>query len=187
MTLGLNDVRIETERLIVRKFEERDFEQFCKLLDMPEFEGWQMQKPRARQFLEWHLSNYERMDIVSGTVCFGIFDKITLEIVGQIAAQKHDDLHEPEFGYSILPFARGRGYAKEAARATLEWIEQRYDIPYIIGTVEISNLPSQKVLEHCGFQFVDERSLLVHDMDERVDFKYYRYPFTRVGGPLLPG
>ncbi|WP_438497754.1 GNAT family N-acetyltransferase [Paenibacillus sp. IHBB 3054] len=172
---GLNKVYIETERLIVRTFSEGDFEQFNKLLDMPEYEGWQMQKPRAKEFFDWQLSNYEKMDIVTGTVCLGIFEKETGDVVGQVAAQEHDDLHEPEFGYGILPFARGKGYAKEAAKATLEWVEDQYDIPYLIGTVAIDNIPSRKVLEYCGFQLIDERNLLVHIMNEPHDFKYYRY------------
>lgn len=171
----LNKVYIETQNLIVKTFDESDFEQFIKLLDMPEYEGWQKQKPRAKAFFDWQLSNYEKMDIVTGAICLGVFEKKTGDIVGQVAAQKHDDLHEPELGYGILPFARGKGYAKEAAKVTLEWIEKRYDIPYIIGTVGIDNIPSQKVLEYCGFQFIDERNLLVHITDEQHDFKYYRY------------
>ncbi|WP_188998618.1 GNAT family N-acetyltransferase [Paenibacillus nasutitermitis] len=75
----------------------------------------------------------------------------------------------------MLPFARGHGYAKEAAKAALEWIEKYFDIPYLIGTVEVDNIPSQKVLEYCGFQLIDVRNLLVHIMNEQLDFKYYRY------------
>lgn len=171
----LNNVYIETDRLIVRTFRESDFEQFNQLLDMPEYGGWQKQKPRAREFFEWQLSNYEKMDIVTGAICLGIFEKETNELVGQVAAQEHDDLHEPEFGYGVLPFARGKGYAKEAAKAALGWIEKQYDLPYVIGTAAVDNLPSQKVLEYCGFQFMDERDLRIHITDEQEIFKYYRY------------
>lgn len=176
----IRNVHIETERLIIRTFIKDDFEQFKKLMDMPEYEGWQMQKPRAKEFFEWQLSNYEKMDILTGSICLGIFEKETGDILGQIAAQEHDDLHEPEFGYGILPFARRNGYAKEAAKAALEWIEMNYNIPYIIGTVEVDNIPSQKVLEYCGFELVDERNLLVHIIDERHVFMYYKYYFDNI-------
>jgi hypothetical protein len=58
---------------------------------------------RAKEFFHWQLSNYEKMDIVTGEICLGIFEKETDNIVGQIAA-----------------------------KATLEWIERNYDIPYVI-------------------------------------------------------
>ena len=48
------------------------------------------QKPRAKEFFDWHLSNYEKMDIVSGAICIGVFEQGTGEIVGQVAAQEHD-------------------------------------------------------------------------------------------------
>lgn len=171
----LNTVYIETERLVVRTFDENDFEQFSRLLDL--YGGWQMQKPRAKEFFDWHLSNYKKMDIITGTICLGVFEKETGDILGQVAAQEHDDLNEPEFGYGILPRARGKGYAKEAAKGTLGWLEEKYDIPYIIGTVAIDNIPSQKVLEYCGFQLINEQNLLIHITNERHDFKYYRYYF----------
>jgi len=69
-------------------------------------------------------------------------------------------------------------YVKEATKGTFEWIEEKYDIPYIIGTVAIDNIPSQKVLEYCGFQLVNEQSLLIHMINERHDFMYYRYYFN---------
>lgn len=170
-----NQVFIKTDRLVIRTFAESDFEQFKELLDMPEYVGWQMQKSRAKEFFQWQMSNYEKMDIVNGSVCLGIFDCASGKIIGQIAAQEHDDLNEPEFGYGILPFARGKGYAKEAALATLNWIKDNYNVPFIIGTTGIDNIASQKILEYCGFELVDERNLLVHITDEHHDFKYYRY------------
>lgn len=170
-----NQVYIKTDRLVIRSFVESDFEQFKELMDMPEYIGWQMQKPRAMEFFQWQLSNYEEMDIVKGSVCLGIFDASSGKIIGQIAAQKHDYLDEPEFGYGILPFARGKGYAKEAAVAVLNWIKDNYNIPFIIGTTDVDNVASQKILDYCGFELIDEKNLLVHIINEQHDFKYYRY------------
>ena len=52
---------------------------------------------------------------------------------------------------------------------------ENYEIPYLIGTVEISNMKSQKVLERCSYQFIDERTLLVHAEGIQYRFKYYRF------------
>jgi ribosomal-protein-alanine N-acetyltransferase len=76
--------------------------------------------------------------------------------------------------YNLLPAARGHGYAAEAASAVTQWALENYSIPYIIGTVESGNIPSQRVLERCGFTFVDEKPLLVHIGNETHLYKYYR-------------
>ncbi len=70
---------------------------------------------------------------------------------------------------------RGKGYAIEAASAITEWTFQRFDVNYIIGTAEIENVASQKVLEKCGYTIEDTKNLLVHIEGNRYYFKYYRH------------
>lgn len=168
-------MQIITDRLIIRPFEESDLVEFEKLLNIPEVPGWQMQKDNSTGFLRWHISNYKAMDIINGIVCFGCFDKITGNILGAAGAGEHDDLHEPEIFYNLLPEARGKGYASEATKAVTKWALENYKIPYIIGTTGVDNIASQKVLDNCGYEFVDERTLLVHITDKQYTFKYYRY------------
>jgi RimJ/RimL family protein N-acetyltransferase len=115
------------------------------------------------------------MDIVNDLICLGIFDKDNRALYGTAGAGKHDDLHEPEIFYMLLPEARGNGYATEAVKAITDWVFENYKIPYLIATAAVDNLPSQKVLERCGYQFVDNRTLLVHVEGNRYDFKYYRF------------
>jgi RimJ/RimL family protein N-acetyltransferase len=165
---------LETKRLVVRSFVASDLAQFEKLLDIPEVVGWQMQKGNPQGFLDWHISNYQKMDIVNGIVCFGIFDKQSGCVLGAVGAGEHDDLHEPEIFYNLLPDARGKGYATEAAKAVTEWVFANYDVEYLIGTVEVGNIRSQRVLENCGYQFIGEKTLLVHIEKKRYTFRYYR-------------
>ncbi len=168
-------MQIITERLIIRPFRESDLPEFKKLLYIPEVPGWQMQKENAATFLQWHIANYAAMDILHGIVCFGIFDRQTGCVLGAIGAGEHDDLHETEIFYNLLPDARGKGYATEAAIAVTGWALTSYPIPYLIGTAEVGNLASQKVLEKCGYQLIDERTLLVHISNEIHNYRYYRY------------
>lgn len=171
---------IETERLIIRPFTADDLPQFKKLLTIEEVPGWVMQQDHAEDFLNWYISQYEKMDIVHGVVCFGIFDKATGEVLGAAGAGEHDDLHEPEIFYSLLASARGHGYATEAAKAVTDWVFENYDIPYLIGTVATDNPASQKVLERCGYQYVDTQTLKVHILRESYKFRYYRRYSNRI-------
>ena len=105
----------------------------------------------------------------------GMFDKKTGELLGTVGVGKHDDLHEPEIFYQLRPEFRGHGYVTEAVKAVTKWALENYEIPYLIGTVEVSNMKSQKVLERCSYQFIDERTLLVHAEGIQYRFKYYRF------------
>ena len=165
---------LETERLLLRPFTVSDLGAFVSLLEIPEVPGWQMQRDRAGDFLRWQIQNYDAMDIIHGTVCLGIFDKETGVLLGAVGAGEHDDLHETEIFYSLLPQARGKGYAREAASAATQWALDTYAIPYVIGTADADNLPSQRVLEACGFEFWQERDLTVHILGERQRFRCYR-------------
>jgi RimJ/RimL family protein N-acetyltransferase len=167
-------VRLQTDRLVIRTFDEGDLDSFAQLLDIPEIGGWRQQRSNPKRFLEWHISNYTRMDIVHGIVCLGLFDTASGAVWGAVGAGEHDDLHETELFFSLIPEARGRGYAREAATAVTEWALAEYDIPFIIATVAVGNSASQKVVEGCGYVLVDERTLVVHLAGRSDVFRYYR-------------
>lgn len=164
-------MKIVTERLAIHDLCEADY---------PAFEGVLNDVQKAafgsgEGFLKWLISQYATMDISNGLLSFGIFDKQTETLMGTIGVGDHDDLHEPEIFYHLLPEYRGHGFATEAAKAITTWALEHYDIPYLIGTVGVENVQSQHVLERCGYRWIDTRSLLVHVTNERYDFHYYRY------------
>lgn len=53
----------------------------------------------------------------------------------------------------------------------------RIIIPYLVGTAEVSNIASQKVLEYCGFKPEGIKNLEVNIENARYDFKTYKYSF----------
>jgi RimJ/RimL family protein N-acetyltransferase len=160
-----------TERLLIRELAVSDLSEFERTLN----DGQRSCMGGAGGFLNWLIGQYATMDIVNGLICFGVFDKATGKLLGTAGAGKHDDLHEPEIFYMLLPENRGKGYATEAVKAITSWVFDNYDIPYLIGTVGIDNIKSQRVLERCNYQFIDNRTLLVHAEDKKYEFKYYRY------------
>lgn len=160
-----------TDRLVIRTL--------CEA-DAPAFEGVVNDVQRAHfgsglGFLRWLMAQYPAMDIRHGLISLGIFDRRTGAFLGTVGAGEHDDLREPEIFYHLLPEHCGHGYATEAALAVTHWALANYDIPYLIGTVGTDNVASQRVLERCGYQLIDTRSLLVHVTGERYDFRYYRF------------
>lgn len=173
----INDgnILISTEHLYIRPFKKSDFEQFKELLVL--YPGWFMQKNNVSNFFEWHLSNYKAMDVKHGYVCFGVFEKETRKLIGNIGINEHDDLHLPELSYGILESYRGNGYAKEAAKAMLCWAKYYFNISSLIGTAAVNNIASRKVLEFCGFILQEVKNLKIHITNEYCDFAVYQYDF----------
>jgi RimJ/RimL family protein N-acetyltransferase len=160
-----------TERLLIRNLKNTDFLEFEKTLN-------NVQKTcmgSAEHFFNWIISQYTNMDVINGLISLGIFNKQTGVLLGTAGAGKHDDLHETEIFYELLPEHRGNGYAMEAVKAITNWIFENYKVPYLIATAGVDNVSSQKVLERCGYQFIDDRTLVVHIEGKKYDFKYYRF------------
>ena len=146
----------------------------------------------SRAFFDWIIGQYEKADIINGLICFGIFEKLPKEseaplsdkptsdepksgaLLGTAGLGRHDDLHEPEIFYYLLEEYRGKGHATMAAKALTKWAFENYPIDYLIGTVEVSNDKSRAVLERSGFEFVENRTLLVHVEGKKYDFMYFR-------------
>ena len=168
-------MEIATERLVIRELRGTDYPDFEQVLNEVQKNAF----GSGKGFLDWIISQYPAMDIQNGLLSFGIFEKQTGTFMGTIGVGDHDDLHEPEIFYQLLPEYRGHGFATEAARAVTKWALGYFDIHYLIGTAGVENVKSQRVLERCGYQFVDTRSLLVHVTNERYEFKYYRYYRTK--------
>lgn len=166
-------VNIQTQRIIIRELCDSDYPEFETTLN-------DIQKNvfgSGKGFMDWCISQYANMNIKEGLLSYGMFNKDTKHLMGSIGVGRHDDLNEPEIFYYILPEYRGKGYTTEAAMAITQWAFETFDIPYLIGTASVDNIKSQKVLERCGYQLVDTRTLLVHAKNESYEFKYYRrYP-----------
>lgn len=164
-------MELATERLVIRTLCEADYPEFEQVVN-------DVQKSAfgdGRGFLNWLIAQYPAMDIINGLVSFGIFEKQTGKFMGTIGVGKHHDLNETEIFYNLLAEYQGYGFATEAAKEVTRWALGNYPIPYVIGTAAVDNIRSQHVLERCGYQFVDIRSLAVHVTNARCEFMYYRY------------
>ena len=63
---------------------------------------------------------------------------------------------EIELGYALRPPYWGRGYATEMAHALIETVAHGLELKHLIGVTIPDNVPSQRVLEKCGFSLTGE-------------------------------
>jgi RimJ/RimL family protein N-acetyltransferase len=90
--------------------------------------------------------------------------KETGEIIGAVGFHGPpggDWLHDyapggVEFGYTVFPAHRRRGYATEASTALIEWAHDEHDVRGFILSIAPANEPSARLATKLGFRHIDD-------------------------------
>lgn len=90
----------------------------------------------------------ERIRLIAHTA-----DRTVIGDIGFI--EPPDEEGNVEFGYSIVPEYRGKGYATEAARAMIEWAFKQPGVRRVTADCLNDNYPSIRVLEKAGMRQIE--------------------------------
>lgn len=148
-------VRLETERLVLREFVPEDAPFVLELLHDP---GWlRYIGDRGVASLEDARAYIERVPRASYRAHgFGLMaverreDRAPLGMCGLV---KRDGLDDPDLGFALLACHAGRGYAREAATATLDDARGRLGLARVLAITTPENERSQRLLERLGMRF----------------------------------
>lgn len=143
------DIRLETERLILRVPQAVDFERFAEVLGSEEaaryIGGAQPRAAAWRRFLQmpgaW---------VVQGFGMFSVVEKASGRWLGQTGPWKPDGWPGNEIGWTFHPDAWGRGYAREAAAAAIDWAFANLDWDDVIHCIDPANAASQALAQRLG-------------------------------------
>ncbi|WP_425481443.1 GNAT family N-acetyltransferase [Luteimonas suaedae] len=143
------DIMLETERLLLRLPRIEDFEGYAELMGdevAARYIGGHLPRPAAwRKFLQmpgaWALQ---------GFAMFSIVDRASGEWLGQAGPWRPEGWPGNEVGWSLRRSAWSRGYAHEAAVATIDWAFDRLGWQEVIHCIDPDNVPSQKLAERLG-------------------------------------
>lgn len=144
-----SDIRIETNRLILRLPQLEDFDRYAELQAheeaMRHLGGVQPRHAAWRKFLQmpgaW---------AVQGFAMFSVIEKASDEWIGQLGPWHPDGWPGTEVGYAFHPDAWGKGYAIEAAAAAVDWAFDNLGWHEVIHCIAPDNTPSQKVAQRLG-------------------------------------
>ena len=75
---------------------------------------------------------------------------------------KRGVLEHPDLGYALLQRHWSRGYAIEAAAATMRYASEQLGLDRILAITALENPSSMRVLEKLGFQFARIVALAGH-------------------------
>lgn len=150
-------MRIETGRLILRRLDEADADGLVELFNDGE----------VRRFIDVK-DGYDRADALErirddarewdelGHRVLAIEERDSARFAGRVLLYDWPQWGETEIGWTLVPGARGKGYATEAARAYVEWGFEQLGAPYFISLINVDNGPSRRVAERLGMSVLRE-------------------------------
>jgi RimJ/RimL family protein N-acetyltransferase len=85
--------------------------------------------------------------------------KSTLEFLGWCGLKYRSELNEIDLGYRFKKDGWGKGYATEAAYASIQYGFEKIGLRRIVARAEIDNIGSWKVLEKCGLTYIGDEEV----------------------------
>jgi len=160
--------RIETERLVLRRFVSKDSEMIYRLNRDPEVMRFmpaavreQVSPASSARMVEECIAQYERFP---GLGIWPTALKETSECIGWTCLKPLDDAEQIELGYRYFPQFWGRGLCTEVSTALVRYGFQELGLDRIVGITDPRNLASRRVLEKLGFRYVKEARYYDHDV-----------------------
>jgi RimJ/RimL family protein N-acetyltransferase len=148
---------LETERLLLREFDEGDAGPFYALGSDPAIIRYTGDPGGGLKSVEHALEILRTRPMADyrkyGFGRWACVHKASGEVIGFAGLKYLDDLGEDDLGYRFLPAYWGLGLATEAGRAVLEYGFTRLGLSRIIGLVVPDHGASVRVLEKLGLSF----------------------------------
>ncbi len=158
----MDEVRLETERLILRMFRESDFKQYSKICADPEvmrflrsagkpptaFEVW---RQMAFFIGHWQFRGYGM---------WAVEEKASGDLVGRIGFLYPAGWPDFELGWTLRRESWGRGYATEGARRALDYAFAELKREHVISLINKDNLASIRVAERIGERLEGKTDLM---------------------------
>jgi [ribosomal protein S5]-alanine N-acetyltransferase len=146
---------LETERLQLRKLNFGDAPFILELLNEPAFiQNIADKGVRTLEDARGYLTNGPMASYAEhGFGLFAVALKASGEVIGICGLIKRDGLDDVDVGFAFLQRHWSRGYAVEAARATVAYGLQRLGLERIVAITAPDNQGSIRVLERSGLCF----------------------------------
>jgi RimJ/RimL family protein N-acetyltransferase len=147
--------RLETERLVLRRFGDADLDAFVAYRALPEvarYQSWDAYTPEDGRTLITSMQ-FRQPGTVGEWFQFAIAERVSGALIGDCAICV--DAHQPrqaEIGFTLSPAHQSHGYATEAVRGLLEYAFSTLDLHRVIGNCDARNLASARVLERAGMR-----------------------------------
>ncbi|HFJ9437590.1 GNAT family N-acetyltransferase [Bacillus sp. 1813sda1] len=166
--------KIDCGDIYLQEFTVKDAESINKIANQPEIEkflpDW---KSTKEQRVIW-ITNYEipenkaflnavktKANIDDHILRLGIFKKTTSEFVGWCCTSLKDELPAPnrEIMYAVSSEYHNNGYATKATKGLIDYLFENTNVDVLNAIALIINVPSNKVIEKCGFVYLSQQTI----------------------------
>lgn len=150
----MSDSKIETERLLLREMTLADLDAIASILIDDEVERIWTKRFTRDTCAEW-IDRQRARYADDGCAYWLCLDKASGAPVGQagILMNTIDGRTEPALGWIVAAAHRSRGYATEAARASIHWAFDNTRAPRVLAPIRPINTPSIRVAERLDMRY----------------------------------
>ncbi len=159
---------IETKRLKLRMWREADIEPNTAMLADPASGRFITAdgKPVIDAYVGWRNATIMSGHwLLHGVGMFVVEEKSSGKFAGRVGPWCPPGWPGFEVGWGIASDFRGKGYAFEAARASIDWTFATFEIDQIIHCIDRENVASQSVARRLGATIEREIDLFDHVAD----------------------
>jgi RimJ/RimL family protein N-acetyltransferase len=172
----LMKIVIETPRLILREFTMEDADLIYQLNKDPQVTKYTGDPVKDVE----HGASILRDTIIPQYALYNhgrwaVHTKHDHGVIGWCGLKARPEREEIDLGYRFLQSSWGKGYATEAAYASLRYGFDTLFLPRIVGRAMPANRASIRVLEKCGMRFLTEE---IVDQHPALTYEAH-YPFIQ--------
>jgi RimJ/RimL family protein N-acetyltransferase len=150
-------MRIETDRLVLRRWRPDDLDAATVTLTHPDVAYWLANSP-TRDQVAARMAAWEAQFDLDGISRFAVERRADGALVGGVGLHRMDEAydatpvaHAVEIGWHLDPAAWGHGYAAEAAEAVVRYGMGDIGLGEIVAFTAASNTRSRAVMQRLGF------------------------------------
>ena len=146
---------LQTERLILRRFQDSDLDALMSYRSDPgvaRYQNWSsLTEPEAREFIReqavqpFGVPGQGIQIAIERKDCGGLIGDCFLEV-------DHDEPRQASVGYTLAAQQQGQGYAQEAVRALLEYAFGELNLHRVLADTDCRNRASIRLLERLHFR-----------------------------------
>ncbi len=160
--MGSQFERLETERLILRMFDENDLDEYAEMCAdanvMRYLGGATMTRSEAWRSMATVLGHWQ----LRGFGLWAVEERTSGVLVGRVGCWQPEGWPGMEVAWTLRKAFWGKGYATESAQAALDVAFSRLQLPHVISMIHAENQASIRVAQRLRMRLEGRTALLDH-------------------------